>query len=207
MKHIRSLPLTLVALIGATAVLASGCDSHSHSTTMSMTDLSQTQVTPPSGREFAVIAGGCFWCTEAIYAEMNGVEKVESGYTGGHIKNPGYREICTGRTGHAEAVRITFDPAVVSFGELLDVFWRTHNPTTLNRQGADVGTQYRSAIFRSPRNSSKWPRPRCRLRKKRISGRMSSSRPSSRLRCSMWLRTITRITMPTILTKGIVWLW
>lgn len=149
MTHIRSLPLTLIALIGATAALASGCDSPSHSpsTTTPMTDLSQTLATPPVGREFAVLAGGCFWCTEAIYAEMQGVEKVESGYTGGHIKNPGYREICTGRTGHAEAVRITFDPELVSFGELLEVFWRTHDPTTLNRQGADVGTQYRSAIF------------------------------------------------------------
>ena len=104
-------------------------------------------VLPPEGKSFAILAGGCFWCTEAIYAEMQGVDKVESGYTGGHIKNPGYREICTGRTGHAEAVRITFDPSVVTFGELLEVFWRTHDPTTLNRQGADVGTQYRSAIF------------------------------------------------------------
>ncbi|MED5335366.1 MAG: peptide-methionine (S)-S-oxide reductase MsrA, partial [Bacteroidota bacterium] len=107
----------------------------------------EQSVSPPEGKSFAILAGGCFWCTEAIYAEMNGVDKVESGYTGGHIKNPGYREICTGRTGHAEAVRITFDPTVVTFGELLEVFWRTHDPTTLNRQGADVGTQYRSAIF------------------------------------------------------------
>lgn len=112
-----------------------------------MNDSSQTLVTPPAGREFAILAGGCFWCTEAIYAEMQGVDHVESGYTGGQIKNPGYREICTGRTGHAEAVRITFDPSLVSYGELLEVFWRTHDPTTLNRQGADVGTQYRSAIF------------------------------------------------------------
>ena len=101
----------------------------------------------PAGKSYAVFAGGCFWCTEAIYAELQGVIKVESGYTGGHIKNPGYREVCSGRTGHAEGVRITFDPDVVSFEELLDVFWRTHDPTTLNRQGADVGTQYRSAIF------------------------------------------------------------
>ena len=92
-------------------------------------------VLPPEGKSFAILAGGCFWCTEAIYAEMQGVDKVESGYTGGHIKNPGYREICTGRTGHAEAVRITFDPTVVTFGELLEVFWRTHDPTTLNRRG------------------------------------------------------------------------
>ena len=101
----------------------------------------------PEGKSYAVLAGGCFWCTEAIYVEMMGVEKVESGYTGGQIKNPAYREVCTGRTGHAEGVRITFDPELVSYGQLLEVFWRTHDPTTLNRQGADVGTQYRSAIF------------------------------------------------------------
>lgn len=101
----------------------------------------------PEGLEYAVLAGGCFWCTEAIYAEMIGVTHVESGYTGGHIRNPGYREVCTGRTGHAEGVRITFDPTAVSYSDLLEVFWRTHDPTTLNRQGADVGTQYRSAIF------------------------------------------------------------
>ena len=100
-----------------------------------------------SDLEYAVLAGGCFWCTEAIYVEMTGVVSVESGYTGGAIKNPGYREICTGRTGHAEAVRVAFDPQAVSYSELLEVFWRTHDPTTLNRQGGDVGTQYRSAIF------------------------------------------------------------
>ncbi len=105
----------------------------------------------PIGKSYAVLAGGCFWCTEAIYVEMNGVDHVESGYTGGHIKNPGYREVCSGRTGHAEGVRITFDPAVVSYQELLEVFWKTHDPTTLNRQGADAGTQYRSAIF--PQNA------------------------------------------------------
>lgn len=116
-----------------------------HSSTITMN--SDQSVLPPEGRSFAILAGGCFWCTEAIYAEMKGVEKVESGYTGGQIKNPGYREICTGRTGHAEAVRITFDPQAVSYGDLLEVFWRTHDPTTLNRQGADAGTQYRSAIF------------------------------------------------------------
>ena len=95
----------------------------------------------PVGKSYAVLAGGCFWCTEAIYVEMEGVERVESGYTGGHIKNPGYREVCSGRTGHAEGVRITFDPAVVSYESLLEVFWKTHDPTTLKRQGPDVGTQ------------------------------------------------------------------
>ncbi|MEL6917239.1 MAG: peptide-methionine (S)-S-oxide reductase MsrA [Bacteroidota bacterium] len=97
--------------------------------------------------ETAVFAGGCFWCTEAVFQRLNGVEKVISGYTGGTIKNPAYREICTGRTGHAEAIQITFDPDRISFEELLEVFFATHDPTTLNRQGNDVGTQYRSEIF------------------------------------------------------------
>ncbi|NCO63391.1 MAG: peptide-methionine (S)-S-oxide reductase MsrA [Flavobacteriales bacterium] len=97
--------------------------------------------------KLATFAGGCFWCTEAVFLRLKGVIKVVSGYTGGHIKNPAYREICTGRTGHAEAIQITFDETVISFTELLEVFFATHNPTTLNRQGNDVGTQYRSAVF------------------------------------------------------------
>ena len=97
--------------------------------------------------EQIVFAGGCFWCTEAVFQQINGVEKVVSGYTGGTVKNPSYREICTGRTGHAEAIEITFDPLVVSTDTLLEVFFATHDPTTLNRQGNDKGTQYRSAIF------------------------------------------------------------
>ncbi|UOB17387.1 peptide-methionine (S)-S-oxide reductase MsrA [Abyssalbus ytuae] len=97
--------------------------------------------------ETAIFAGGCFWCTEAVFSRIEGVENVVSGYTGGNIKNPAYREICTGRTGHAEAVQITFDPAKVSFRGLLEVFFATHNPTTLNQQGNDIGSQYRSAVF------------------------------------------------------------
>lgn len=95
----------------------------------------------------AVFAGGCFWCTEAIFQRLEGVRKVISGYTGGTIKNPAYREITTGRTGHAEAVKIEFDSQVVDFQQLLEVFFATHDPTTLNRQGADIGTQYRSVVF------------------------------------------------------------
>lgn len=97
--------------------------------------------------ENATLGGGCFWCTEAVFLEMKGVEKVVPGYSGGHVKNPAYREVTTGRTGHAEVVQITFNPEVTSFSEILEVFFKTHNPTTLNRQGNDVGTQYRSAVF------------------------------------------------------------
>ena len=97
--------------------------------------------------EKATIAGGCFWCTEAVFNELLGVEHVESGYIGGSVADPGYEAVCSGRTGHAEAVRITFDPQVISYADLLDIFFHTHDPTTLNRQGADTGTQYRSAIF------------------------------------------------------------
>ncbi len=100
-----------------------------------------------SNLEIAIFAGGCFWCTEAVFQRLDGVEEVVSGYTGGNIKNPAYREICTGRTGHAEGVRITFDSSKISYSELLEVFFATHDPTTLNRQGNDVGTQYRSEIF------------------------------------------------------------
>ena len=97
--------------------------------------------------EVVTLGAGCFWCVEAVFSRLGGVEKVVSGYTGGSVPNPTYREVCDGTTGHAEAVRITFDPDTISYAELLDVFWRIHDPTTLNRQGADAGTQYRSAIF------------------------------------------------------------
>lgn len=95
----------------------------------------------------ATFGNGCFWCTEAVFQRVEGVHSVVSGYTGGFIKNPAYREVCSGRTGHAEALEIKFDPTVVSYEELLEIFWKTHDPTTLNRQGNDVGTQYRSAVF------------------------------------------------------------
>ena len=94
-----------------------------------------------------VFAGGCFWCTEAIFSQLKGVQKVVSGYSGGKVANPTYSEVCSGTTGHAECTQITYDPDQISFAELLEVFWTTHDPTTLNRQGADSGTQYRSAIF------------------------------------------------------------
>jgi peptide-methionine (S)-S-oxide reductase len=103
------------------------------------------------GTEVATLAGGCFWCLEAVYEQLRGVESVESGYAGGHVADPSYEQVCTGTTGHAEVVNLTFRPDEVSYRELLEVFFTIHDPTTLNRQGSDVGTQYRSAIFyRSP---------------------------------------------------------
>lgn len=97
--------------------------------------------------ETAVFGGGCFWCTEAIFMRLKGVESVESGYAGGRINNPSYEQVSMGNTGHAESIKIEFDPSVISYADLLNVFFATHDPTTLNRQGADVGTQYRSAVF------------------------------------------------------------
>ncbi|HUX88224.1 MAG TPA: peptide-methionine (S)-S-oxide reductase MsrA [Chloroflexota bacterium] len=102
-------------------------------------------------REVATLGGGCFWCLEAVYDELNGVESVESGYTGGQVARPSYEDVCSGRTGHAEVVQVTFNPREISFRDLLDVFFTIHDPTTLNRQGYDVGTQYRSIIlYHSP---------------------------------------------------------
>ncbi|MGD9855901.1 MAG: peptide-methionine (S)-S-oxide reductase MsrA [Planctomycetaceae bacterium] len=97
--------------------------------------------------QMATFGSGCFWCTEGVFQQLNGVHAVVSGYTGGEVVNPTYQQVCSGTTGHAEVVQVTFDPSVISYTELLEVFWRTHDPTTLNRQGNDVGTQYRSAVF------------------------------------------------------------
>lgn len=97
--------------------------------------------------ETATFGGGCFWCLEAVFEQLKGVQKVESGYTGGDLPNPSYKAVCTGSTGHAEVVRVTFDPGVISYRDLLEVFFAVHDPTTLNRQGNDVGTQYRSAVY------------------------------------------------------------
>ena len=98
-------------------------------------------------QETAIVAGGCFWCTEAVFRDVIGVNNVESGYIGGSVPNPTYKQVCSGTTGHAEAIRVTYDPAAISYAEILDVFMGTHDPTQLNRQGNDIGTQYRSAIF------------------------------------------------------------
>jgi peptide-methionine (S)-S-oxide reductase len=121
--------------------------------------------------ETAIIAGGCFWCTEAVFASLTGVVAVESGYIGGAIANPTYKQVCSGTTGHAEAIRVEFDPALISYGDILDIHFATHDPTQLNRQGNDVGTQYRSALFPADdaqkaeasearsRAQSDWPAP------------------------------------------------
>ncbi|MBL4623828.1 MAG: peptide-methionine (S)-S-oxide reductase MsrA [Flavobacteriales bacterium] len=107
----------------------------------------QKEIKISNGMEKATFGAGCFWCVEAIFSELKGVESVEPGYAGGQTDNPTYKEICIGTTGHAEVAQITFDPSVISFAKLLSVFWKTHDPTTLNRQGADSGTQYRSVVF------------------------------------------------------------
>jgi len=108
---------------------------------------SMNEKSTPTGTATATFAGGCFWCTEAVFLQLKGVQKVVSGYSGGTTKNPTYQQVCDETTGHAEVIQITYDPAVITFSELLEVFWQTHDPTTKNRQGNDYGTQYRSAIF------------------------------------------------------------
>ena len=110
-------------------------------------ELTADKIAYNSNYDTATFATGCFWCTEAIFQRLNGVAKVTSGYMGGEVPNPTYEEVCTGTTGHAECCQVVFNPAEISYDELLEVFWKTHDPTTLNRQGADVGTQYRSVIF------------------------------------------------------------
>lgn len=112
-----------------------------------MSELPKTNTNVPNGKSVATFGTGCFWCTEAIFQQLKGVEQVQSGFSGGHVTDPSYKDVVTGTTGHAEVVQVLFDPKVISFEELLEVFWKSHDPTTLNRQGADVGPQYRSAIF------------------------------------------------------------
>ena len=122
-----------------------GCNSTSNNSQFQKIESMDEQ--PKDGAQLATFGTGCFWCTEAVFQSLKGVYKVESGYSGGKVVNPTYKEVCSGNTGHAEVVQITFDPKVISFAKLMEVFFKTHDPTTLNRQGADVGTQYRSAIF------------------------------------------------------------
>jgi len=140
------IPLAISLLL--TVAIACGAGQPEKKQPVSPMQTVQNQSTNPSGNtEIATLGGGCFWCVEAIYQDLNGVLKVESGYSGGHIDNPTYKEVCSGLTGHAEVIQVTFDPAIVSFQDVLRVFFTVHDPTTLNRQGNDSGTQYRSVIY------------------------------------------------------------
>jgi len=135
-------------MIGLLTLITISCQSKEKEQEQLISEIKEpVKMEVEKGLEIATFGGGCFWCTEAIFLELDGVKKVESGYTGGKTVNPTYEEVSTGTTGHAEATQITFDPNKISFGELLEIFFATHDPTTLNRQGADIGTQYRSEIF------------------------------------------------------------
>lgn len=129
--------LLLLATIGSNSEAQSSLDR-----TKNMTNLKND-----ANLQLATFGSGCFWCTEAIFQNLDGVESAVSGYMGGHVKNPTYKEVCSGLTGHAEVIQVTYDPNEISYDELLEIFWKTHDPTTLNKQGADLGTQYRSGVF------------------------------------------------------------
>jgi peptide-methionine (S)-S-oxide reductase len=131
----------IIVLIAA-SIIACGQKSKPENNPMSTATKTNTE-----GLATATFGSGCFWCTEAVFLNLEGVYNVASGYSGGKVKNPGYREVCSGLTGHAEVIQLNYDPKVISYDELLEVFWKTHDPTTLNKQGADEGTQYRSVIF------------------------------------------------------------
>ena len=138
-SHVMALTLCAGSLVACTGGVAE------NGGTTTMTEPMDMETT--AGMDTITLGAGCFWCVEAVFVELKGVASVTSGYMGGQVKNPSYREVCTGNTGHAEVARIIFDPKVITVDEILEVFWQTHDPTTLNRQGADSGTQYRSAIF------------------------------------------------------------
>lgn len=128
-------------------MLFAGISCGQKKSTEKSTAMNTNSTTWNTGQALATFGSGCFWCTEAIFQRVEGVTKVASGYAGGHVKNPTYKEVCSGLTGHAEVIQLTYDPGKISYEELLEIFWQTHDPTTLNRQGADAGTQYRSVIF------------------------------------------------------------
>src|SRR2546423_11283956 len=153
----RETVMTRRELLSSTSALAisvvAGCsaepgiDEGSRPVKLERTGSPMTNVQPSPGKEIATLAGGCFWCTEAIFTELDGVESVMPGYAGGQVESPTYQQVCSGTTGHAEAIQVVFDPKVISYHDILAIFLSTHDPTTLNRQGGDVGTQHRSAIF------------------------------------------------------------
>lgn len=132
-----------ISIIFMAAMQSASCAHHNHNPEHIMENNMVVRTDPDT----ATFGAGCFWCVEAVFQQLKGVLSVESGYSGGHTSNPTYKEVCTGNTGHAETCQITYDPSLISFTELLEVFWKTHDPTTLNRQGGDIGTQYRSVIF------------------------------------------------------------
>ena len=148
--------------------------------------------------EITTLAGGCFWCTEAIFKRLKGVKSVIPGYSGGTLENPSYDEVCTGATGHTESVQIEFDPKIISFGKILDIFWHTHNPTTLNRQGNDVGTQYRSAIFYHDLKQKALQRNQKKSLRNTAFTKTLSLQELPLLKILMLLRIITKITMRNI---------
>lgn len=141
MKHV--ITLMLAASVGLASCAQNSARPAKQTTTTSTANITNTMATTDT----ATLANGCFWCTEAIFEQLEGVISATSGYTDGQTKNPTYKEVCTGETGHAECLQIVYDPSRISFDELLEVFWKTHDPTTLNRQGNDVGTQYRSGVY------------------------------------------------------------
>lgn len=143
----RRTPFLLLTALALPPLALQACETPSSTTMETHTTPDNEQAADKPGMDTATFGAGCFWCVEAVFSEMKGVAKVTSGYAGGSVPDPTYKQVCTGTTGHAEVARIVFDPAVVTYDELLEVFWQTHDPTTLNRQGADVGTQYRSVIY------------------------------------------------------------
>jgi peptide-methionine (S)-S-oxide reductase len=147
LSSIRSFFLSFPLLFGIFALSSCQGQTQKAPTTKPTKKMDQVTTINNEKMDTATFANGCFWCTEAIFEELKGVASAVSGYTGGHTENPTYKEVCNGTTGHAECIQITFDPSIISYDELLEVFWKTHDPTTLNRQGNDIGTQYRSAIF------------------------------------------------------------
>ena len=147
MKQVWSFVLSIPLQLGIFALPSCLGQGQNEATTKSTIKMNPINADKPTNMEIATFANGCFWCTEAIFEELKGVASAVSGYTGGQTKNPTYKEVCEGTTGHAECIQITFDPNIISYDELLEVFWKTHDPTTLNRQGNDIGTQYRSAVF------------------------------------------------------------
>lgn len=145
MTPVKTIGTALVSMLATTVLAFHACNSTSSTKLSDMT--TNEALNGTQGMDTATFGAGCFWCVEAVFSELNGVVSVTSGYAGGHVEDPDYKLVCTGTTGHAEVARIVFDPRVITFDELLEVFWQTHDPTTLNRQGADEGTQYRSVVF------------------------------------------------------------